>query len=155
MKWLFQTEESWASVVTRLALGIVMFPHGAQKMLGWYGGNGFSGTMAFFTEQMGMPALVAFLVIVGEFLGSLALLMGFLTRFTSASLALIMVGAMTMVHWQHGFFMNWFGHQAGEGYEYHLLAIGLCLSLFMTGGGKFSVDAVIAQRLKSSSVSEA
>jgi putative oxidoreductase len=81
--------------------------------------------------------------------------MGFLTRFTSASLALIMVGAMTMIHWQHGFFMNWFGQQAGEGYEYHLLAIGLCLSLVMTGGGKFSVDAAIAQRLKSSSVSEA
>ncbi len=99
MKWLFQTEESWASLGARLALGIVMFPHGAQKMLGWYSGNGFSGTMAFFTEQMGMPALVAFLVIVAEFLGSLALLMGFLTRFTSASLALIMVGAMTMVHW--------------------------------------------------------
>jgi len=104
-----------------------------------------------FTEQMGMPALVAFLVIIGTFLGSLALLMGFLTRFTSASLALIMVEAMTMIHWQHGFFMNWFGHQAGEGYEYHLLAIGLCLSLFITGGAKFSVDAVIAEGLKSSS----
>jgi putative oxidoreductase len=90
-------------------------------MLGWYGGNGFSGTMGFFT------------------------------RFTAASLALIMVGAMTLVHWQHGFFMNWFGQQAGEGYEYHLLATGLCLSLFMTGGGKFSVDAVIAERLKRSS----
>lgn len=136
---------------TRLVLGIVMFPHGAQKMLGWYGGNGFSSTMAFFSEQMGMPAPVACLVIVGEFFGSLALLMGFLTRFTAASLALIMVGAMPMVHWKHGFFMNWFGQQAGEGYEYHLLAIGLCFSLFMTGGGKFSVDAVIAERLKSSS----
>ena len=111
--------------------------------------NGFSGTMAFFTEQMGMPALVAYPVIIGEFLGNLALLIGFLTRFTSASLALIMVGAMTMIHWQHGFFMNWFGQQAGEGYEYYLLAIGLCLSLVMTGGGKFSVDAAIARRLKS------
>ncbi len=150
MIWLFQTEESWASIGTRLALGIVMFPHGAQKMLGWYGGHGFSGTMEFFTEQMGMPALVAFLVISGEFFGSLALLMGFLTRFTSASLAFIMVGAMTMVHWQHGFFMNWFGQQAGEGYEYHLLAIGLCFSLFVMGGGKFSADAVIAGRLKNS-----
>ena len=150
MKWLFQTGESWAPVITRLALGIVMFPHGAQKMLGWYGGNGFSGTMAFFTEQMEMPALVAFLVIVGEFFGSLALLMGFLTRFTSASLALIMVGAMTMVHWHHGFFMNWFGQQAGEGYEYHLLAIGLCLSLLMTGSGKFSMDRLIAKKLHAS-----
>ncbi len=94
---------------TRLALGIVMFPHGAQTMLGWYNGNGFSGIMTFFTEQMGMLALVAFLVIVGEFLGSLALLMGFLTRFTAASLGVIMVGATNLVHWQHGFFMNWFG----------------------------------------------
>jgi len=144
MKWFFQTEESWASVGTRLILGIVMFPHGVQKMLGWYGGNGFSSTMAFFTEQMGMPALVAWLVIIGEFFGSLALLMGFLTRFTAASLALIMVGAMTLVHWQHGFFMNWFGQQAGEGYEYHLLAIGLCLSLFMTGGGSFRLMRSLA-----------
>jgi putative oxidoreductase len=155
MKSLFQIEELWASPSARQALRIVMFPHEAQKRLGLYGGNGFSGTMKFFTEQLGMPALVAFLVIAWEFLESLALFMGFLTRFTSASLALIMVGAITMVHWQHGFFMNCFGHQAGEGYEYHMLAIGLCLSLFMTRGGKYSVDVAIAERLKGSSGSEA
>ena len=147
MNWLFQTDESWSGLITRVALGLVIFPHGAQKMLGWYGGNGFSGTMGFFTEQMGIPAVIAFLVIIGEFFGSLGLLIGFLTRFTAASLGLIMVGAMAMVHQQHGFFMNWFGQQAGEGYEYHILVIGMCLALLVAGGGKWSVDRALAEKL--------
>ena len=148
MNWLFQTDESWSGLITRLALGLVIFPHGAQKLLGWYGGNGFSGTMGFFTDQMGVPALIAFLVIIGEFFGSLGLLIGFLTRFTAASLGLIMLGAVAMVHLQHGFFMNWFGQQAGEGYEYHLLVIGMCLALMVAGAGKWSVDRAIAERLR-------
>ena len=148
MNWLFQTDESWSGLITRVALGLVIFPHGAQKMLGWYGGNGFSGTMGFFTDQMGIPAVIAFLVIIGEFFGSLGLLIGFLTRFTAASLGLIMVGAMAMVHQQHGFFMNWFGQQAGEGYEYHILVIGMCLALIVAGAGKWSVDGVVGEKLK-------
>ena len=148
MNRLFQTDESWSGLITRVALGLVIFPHGAQKMLGWYGGNGFSGTMGFFTEQMGLPAVLAFLVIVGEFFGSLGLLIGFLTRFTAASLGLIMVGAMAMVHQQHGFFMNWFGQQAGEGYEYHILVIGMCLALMVAGAGKWSVDGVVGEKLR-------
>lgn len=148
MNWLFQTDESWSGFITRVALGLVIFPHGAQKMLGWYGGNGFSGTMGFFTEQMGLPAVIALLVIIGEFFGSLGLLIGFLTRFTAVSLGLIMVGAMAMVHQQHGFFMNWFGQQAGEGYEYHVLVIGMCLALMVAGAGKWSVDGAVAEKLR-------
>ena len=148
MNWLWQTDESWSAFITRVALGLVIFPHGAQKMLGWYGGNGFSGTMGFFTEQMGLPAMIAFLVILGEFFGSLGLLIGFLTRFTAVSLSFIMVGAMAMVHQQHGFFMNWFGQQAGEGYEYHILVIGMCLALMVAGGGKWSVDGAVAEKLR-------
>jgi putative oxidoreductase len=125
-----------------------MFPHGAQKLLGWYGGFGFSGTMGFFTETMHLPWLIAFLVIIGESFGSVALLLGLLTRFTAASLAVIMLGAVTMVHLPHGFFMNWFGKQAGEGYEYHLLVIGISLALLVTGAGKWSVDKVIAERVR-------
>lgn len=148
MKALFQTDESWVGLILRLTLGLVMFPHGAQKLLGWYGGFGFSGTMGFFTETMHLPWLVAFLVIIGESFGSVALLAGLLTRFTAASLAVIMVGAIVTTHLTHGFFMNWFGKQAGEGYEYHLLVIGIGLALLVTGAGKWSVDKVIAERIR-------
>jgi len=147
MKTFFQTEERWAPVILRVMLALVIFPHGAQKVLGWYGGHGFEGTMGFFTQQMGLPWVIAFLVIMGEFLGPLALAAGFLTRFTAASLGVIMVGAIATVHWPHGFFMNWFGQQAGEGFEYHLLVIGMGLSLLITGAGKWSVDQVIGRWL--------
>lgn len=102
MRQLFQTEESWTGLILRLTLGGVMFPHGAQKLLGWYGGYGFDGTMGFFTQQLGLPWIVAVLVIVGEFFGSLALLGGVLTRFSAASLIVIMLGAVTMAHLPHG-----------------------------------------------------
>ncbi len=147
MNAFFRTDESWTGLVLRLTLGLVMFPHGAQKLLGWYGGFGFDGTMGFFAEKAGMPWLIAFLVIVGEFFGSLALLAGFLTRFSAASLGVIMLGAIFLVHLPHGFFMNWFGKQAGEGYEYHLLVIGIAAVLTIVGGGRWSVDRQIAQRL--------
>ncbi len=148
MKALFQTDDAWSSFLLRITLGCVMFPHGAQKLLGWYGGGGFSGTMGFFTEQMGMPALIAFLIIIGESFGSVGLLIGFLTRFTAASLGIIMLGAIGLVHLPNGFFMNWFGQQAGEGYEYHLLVIGMCLALMITGAGRWSVDGAIAEKMK-------
>jgi len=147
MKWLFETDEAWSSFILRVALGLVMFPHGAQKMLGWYGGFGFTGTMGFFTDTMHLSWIVAVLVIVGEFFGSLGLLAGLLTRFTAASLAVIMVGAIVTTHVPHGFFMNWFGKQAGEGYEYHLLVIGMCAALLISGAGRWSVDRMLAKKL--------
>ena len=149
MHAIFQTEDRWSPVILRVILALVMFPHGAQKLLGWYGGFGYEGTMGFFTQQMGLPWLIAFLVIIGEFFGSLALAAGVMTRFTAASLGVIMLGAIAMVHWPHGFFMNWFGQQAGEGFEYHLLVIGMGLSLMVTGAGKWSVDQVIGRWLSS------
>jgi putative oxidoreductase len=147
MKTLFQTDEAWSSLILRVMLGLVLFPHGAQKLLGWYGGFGFSGTLGFFTGTMHLPWIVAFLIIIGESFGSLGLLMGFLTRFTAASVTVIMLGAVAMVHWPNGFFMNWFGKQAGEGFEYHLLVIGMSLALLIAGGGKWSVDGAIAKKL--------
>lgn len=147
MKALFQTTEDWTGLILRLTLGLVMFPHGAQKLLGWYGGSGFSGTMGFFTEFMHLPWIIGFLVIIGEFFGSLGLLAGFLTRFTAASLSVIMLGAIVTSHLPYGFFMNWFGKQQGEGYEYHLLAIGIGLALMVTGGGRWSLDRAIADRV--------
>ncbi len=147
MKALFQTDDGLAGLILRVTLGLVMFPHGAQKLLGWFGGFGFDGTMGFFTQKMGLPWIIALLIIIGESFGSLGLLAGFLTRFGSASLAVIMLGAITMVHLPHGFFMNWGGQQQGEGYEYHLLVIGIAAALLVTGGGRWSVDRVVAERI--------
>jgi len=146
MRALFQTDDGWTGLILRLTLGLVMFPHGAQKLLGWFGGNGFEGTMGFFTQKMGVPWIIALLVIIGEAFGSLAILAGFLTRFTAASLAVIMLGAITMVHLPNGFFMNWFGQQKGEGYEYHLLVIGMAIALLVSGAGKWSVDYALQKK---------
>ena len=148
MRQLFQTDDSWTGLLLRLTLGLVMFPHGAQKLLGWYGGFGFTGTMGFFTETMHLPWIVALLVIVGEFFGSLGLIAGLLTRLTAVSFMVIMLGAIITVHLQNGFFMNWSGKQLGEGYEYHLLVIGIGLALLVTGAGMWSVDKVIAERVR-------
>jgi putative oxidoreductase len=145
METLFKTDDSWSSLVLRVVLGVVIFAHGAQKLFGWFGGNGFSGTMGFFTNVMHLPWLIAFLVIIGESLGSLALIAGLLTRFTAASFIVIMLGAIATSHWPQGFFMNWFGKQQGEGFEYHLLVIGMSAALLIAGGGKWSIDSLIAR----------
>jgi putative oxidoreductase len=143
---LIATDGSKSALVARLALGIVIFPHGAQKLLGWFGGGGVSGTLDFFANAFGIPAFLAFLVILAEFFGSLGLIVGFVTRFCAFSVGLVMAGAMFMVHLPNGFFMNWSGQQAGEGYEYHLLAIGLVLALMISGGGAASVDRALARK---------
>ena len=146
MKFLFQSNNSFAPTLARLTLGVVMFPHGAQKVLGWFGGYGFSGTMNFFTQQMHIPAVFAVLAIAAEFLGSLALVTGFLSRIAALGIAVEMAVAIEMVHAPNGFFMNWFGNQKGEGFEYHLLAIGVALIVLIYGSGKASIDNLIAGR---------
>ena len=143
MKNLLKTTDSFLPTIARLTLGIVMFPHGAQKVLGWFGGYGFSGTMAFFTGQMHVPALFAFLAIAAEFAGSLGLITGFLSRIAAFVIAANMVVAIVTVHSANGFFMNWFGNQKGEGFEYHLLALGLALIVMIAGAGKASIDRAI------------
>ena len=138
-------DNSLAGLVLRVTLGVVMFPHGAQKVLGWFGGHGFSATMNSFTDNMGIPWIFALLAILAESLGAVALIVGFLTRIAALGVGVVMVVATLMVHWQHGFFMNWFGKQAGEGFEYHILAIGLSLALMLRGGGALSIDRGIAR----------
>lgn len=137
---LIATDADWTTRIASLVLGIVFFPHGAQKMLGWFGGPGFAGEMEILTVLAGLPAVVAFLVILGEFFGSLGLIFGFLSRAAAAGIAIIMAGAVAVEHWRHGFFMNWFGQQAGEGFEYHLLALTLCALVMIRGAGAASVD---------------
>ena len=144
LQLLCKTNSSFAPLLARLTLGLVMFPHGAQKALGWFGGYGFSGTMNFFTQQMHIPAPLAFLAIAAEFAGSLGLILGCLGRVAAFGIATNMVVAILTVHATNGFFMNWFGSQKGEGFEYHLLAIGLALIVIVHGAGKLSLDALIA-----------
>ncbi len=144
MKRLLATTDDVALTVMRLMLGIVFFAHGAQKMLGWFGGYGFSGTMGFFTSQMHIPAVFAFLAIAAEFFGSIGLILGLLTRIAALGITGNMLVAVVMVHRHFGFFANWFGNQKGEGYEYHLLAIALSVALMIRGGGAFSADRALS-----------
>jgi putative oxidoreductase len=147
-KKLVQTNDDVALLVLRVVLGVVFFPHGMQKLFGWFGGPGFSGMMGMFTDKMGIPAVFAFLAIMAEGLGSLGLITGLLTRVAAFGIAVNMAVAVYLLHFQHGFFMNWFGNQKGEGFEYHLLVIGIALALMIRGGGKWSVDQGIAEGMK-------
>lgn len=144
---LLSTEDSRVLTVLRLALGLVMLPHGAQKLLGLFGGYGFAGTMGYFTGTLHIPAPLALLVILSESLGSVGLLLGLGTRVAAFGAAATMLGAIFMTHLPHGFFMNWFGNQAGEGVEFHLLAIGLALPLIVKGAGAWALDGTLARRL--------
>jgi putative oxidoreductase len=141
---LIATDNSAATAVLRLVLGVVFFAHGAQKMLGWFGGPGFSGTMGFFTGYLHVPAPLAFLAMAAEFFGGLGLIVGFLTRIAAFGIAINMVVAIALVHSSFGFFMNWTGAQKGEGYEYHLLTLAVTAFLMIRGAGAFSVDRAIA-----------
>ena len=143
LKYFFQTNDSFSYWIPRIMLGCVIFPHGAQKLLGLFGGFGFTGTMTYFTQTAGLPWVIAFLIIMGESFGALGLIAGFCTRLSAFGLICIMVGAIIMVHSPNGFFMNWFGKQAGEGFEYHLLVIGTSIPLLISGGGKYSIDGLI------------
>jgi putative oxidoreductase len=141
---LFATDDSLATSILRLMLGIVFFAHGAQKMLGWFGGFGFAGTMHFFTGVMHIPAPLAFLAIAAEFFGGIGLIFGFLTRIAAFGIGVNMLVAITTVHHAFGFFMNWTGTQKGEGFEFHLLVLAIVAFLMTRGAGDFSVDRILS-----------
>jgi len=145
-KKLINTEHDIATGVLRIMLGIVFFPHGAQKVLGWFGGYGFAGTYDAFTNKMGIPGLFALLAFAAEFLGSIGLVFGFMTRLAAFGIFCVMAVAVKMLHWQHGFFMNWFGQQKGEGFEYHLLVMAMAVALMIRGAGAYSVDRMLAEK---------
>jgi putative oxidoreductase len=132
--------------VARFVLALVMFPHGAQKLLGWFGGYGFGGTLGFLTGKVGLPTPLAASVILIEFAAPLFLLAGLGTRFAASGIGAVMIGAIATVHASQGFFMNWTGAQAGEGFEYHLLALGLVGVLMAQGGGWMSLDRWLSAR---------
>lgn len=144
MKNIFKTNrQNWSALVARLALALVVFPHGAQKLFGWFGGNGFQGTMGFMTTQGGLPWIVALFVILIESIAALMVLFGFATRIAALGIFGLFAIIALQYHSSNGFFMNWMGNQKGEGIEYFIILLGLALSLIITGGGKASADGAL------------
>lgn len=146
VKTLLATHPNIGFSIARLSLGLVIFPHGAQKLLGLFGGYGYSATMESLTTQMGLPSIVAFSIIMIEFFGSISLILGFFSRFWAVTLVGMFIGIIYTTQFENGFFMNWFGNQTGEGYEYSLLIIGLALCILVNGSGKWSIDHVISKK---------
>jgi len=146
MDWFFRTQDAWQNLIIRVTLGAVIFPHGAMKLFGWFGGGGVAGTLEAFIQHYHIPAFLTMAVIAVESIGALCLILGFATRLWAFGIFCDMIGAIYLVHWQYGFFMNWYGKQQGEGFEYHLLVMGMALALTITGGGKMSIDGVIAPK---------
>lgn len=141
---LFSTSNDFVLTIVRLVLGVTFFMHGAQKMLGWFGGYGFHATMGTFTHYLGIPAPLAFLAICAEFFGGLGLLVGLLSHVAALGIIVNMLVAIATVHHVNGFFMNWTGQQKGEGFEFHLLAIALAIVVLIKGSGAVSIDRAIA-----------
>ena len=140
---IFNTANDWTGLVTRLSVGLILFPHGAQQMLGLFGGYGFTGTMSFFTNTLDLSWPIAFLVITIQFFGSVSLIAGFASRLWSIAIIVVFIGTIFTAHIGNGFFMNWYGTQKGEGFEYALLVIGLSIATMINGSGKYSVDNII------------
>ena len=143
-KWM-TTSSDPALTLLRGVVGVVFFAHGAQKMLGWFGGPGFSGTMKGFSDFLHIPAPLAFLAIAAEFFGGLGLVAGLFTRVAASGIAATMAVAVSLVHLPNGFFMNWTGAQKGEGFEYHLLAVAAAAVLILRGGGAWSLDRLLSK----------
>ncbi|HEY0742340.1 MAG TPA: DoxX family protein [Chryseosolibacter sp.] len=143
---IFATDTNdFTTLILRVTLAVVIFPHGLQKLLGAFGGYGFEGTMSYFTDTVGLPWILGFIVIIIESFGMLLLAVGLFTRPISLILAVIMLGAASM-HLQNGFFMNWFNNQPAEGVEFFILTIALSLNGLIKGAGKYSVDATFLRR---------
>jgi len=140
---LFSTDADWTLTAIRIILGVVFFAHGAQKVLGWFGGAGLKQTLRTMHEFVGLPVPLAFVAVMSEFLGGLGLIVGLLSRVAALGICVTMISAIAMVHWRFGLFMNWLGDRKGHGFEYHLLAIGLAIALVVGGSGALSLDRLI------------
>lgn len=147
MKKFFLTSNDGMLALLRITAGFIVLAHGVQKLFGWFGGHGVSATMESFEQWFGLPGFVTFLVIMSDSVGAVCLIMGFATRFMASSIALVMIGAVVLVHGKWGFYMNWYSERRGEGFEFHLLILTIMIVLIIRGGGKASVDQWIMQRL--------
>lgn len=142
---ILRTNDDRVMAFLRIALGVVVLPHGAQKVFGWWGGFGFSGTLGFLTQQMNIPAVLALLVFAAEFLGALGLIIGFLSRIAAFGIAVDFTVALFLVHLPNGFFMNWSGQQKGEGIEFFILAISIAIGVMIRGSGALSIDRALSR----------
>ncbi len=149
-QWMISTDDTWSPLILRLTLGIVLFPHATQKLFGWFGGPGLKGEMDYMTTHVGLLPAVAAAAIAVECLGTFFILFGIRTKITAIAVFSLFVGMIVVDHASHGFFMNWFGKMpaGAEGFEYHLLVLGICLSLILQGGGKYSVDRLRVEKQK-------
>jgi len=145
---IWKTEAHFAGIALRATLGIVLLAHGCQLFLGWFGGFGFNATMQHLTEKEGLPSIVSFAVIALQFFGAIAILLGAATRFISFAILNMFIGMIITSHLDYGFFMNWFGNQQGEGFEYHILVIGMAAGLCLAGAGSYSVDRLLTIIIK-------
>nr|WP_295870495.1 DoxX family protein [uncultured Chitinophaga sp.] len=145
MQWALSNDDSWAGLILRLTLGLVLFPHVAQKLFGWFDGPGLRGELQYMTTKAGLPVWVAVTAITVECVGAFLLLTGTGTRFAAAGLFGLFIGMILVVHAPNGFFMNWFGKvpSGAEGFEYHLLVLGICIVLMIQGGGKYALDKLL------------
>jgi len=139
---VFQTSENWSATALRIVLGIILFTHGAGAMLGWFGGYGFAATTAFLQQGYGLPWFVAVFVICLQFFGSIMLMTGMATRVAALGVFGMFIG-MALTHIQYGLHMNWSGQNTGEGYEFHLLVLSMCVALILHGGGALSLDRIL------------
>ncbi|WP_128545447.1 DoxX family protein [Larkinella soli] len=145
LRWIVATDNQTAPLLVRIMLAFILFPHGAQKAFGWFGGYGFEGTMGFFTDTVHLPYLLGLGIIAIELLSPFFLLLGLGTRVVSVLVGLLFIGIILTSHLEHGFFMNWDGDKPGEGFEYHLLVLTSAASLLISGAGRFSLDQRLAK----------
>ncbi len=148
IRQLFKTDGTISGTILRVLLAVVIFPHGAQKLLGWFGGGGYAASMRWFESGLHIPTIFALLAILAESVGAVALIAGFFTRIAALAISVNMLVAVVLVHLKNGFFMNWSGTAKGEGFEYHILAVAIGVALMIKGGGRWSLDGVIAKKLK-------
>jgi len=141
IKQLAQTDQRISPFILRITLAVVLWPHGAQLLLGLFGGAGYSASMGYFTS-IGLPSVIGFMVIFLQFFGSLAILAGLYTRLFAVAILIMFIGMIAAAHWPVGFFMNWSGTLKGEGFEYHLLVIGILASVILSGSGRWSLDGL-------------
>jgi putative oxidoreductase len=145
MDLVLATYPSWSLLVVRVGLGIVFFAHGAQKVLGWFGGPGLKGTIDYFQKGLGIPPAATVLAALVEFLGGIAVLTGFLARPAALGLIVVMLVAVSKVHIQHGFFLNWnLTPGKGHGFEFNLALIAMAVAVAIGGAGIISIDRLIA-----------
>lgn len=135
-----------SAFIARVFLAVVVFPHGAQKLLGWFGGYGFQGTLNSLTHNSGLAGIIALLVIIIEFFAPLFLIFGFLTRMAAFAIGVEFIGIVLKAHIHNGFFMNWYKQpNKGEGLEYFILLFALVIITIISGGGRASIDAALSQ----------